>query len=282
LASDNTNVKGMPERTALSPRLRKVSRLAFGSLTLSPLQNGSDEQRSAEVIAYAFSRGINFIDTAQYYNNYNIIRRALKIYGAPDDIVISTKTYAYDRKGAESAVEQARTELDRDVIDIFMLHEQESYQTLRGHAEALDFLFECREKGIIKAVGMSTHHIAAVKGAVQLADEGTLLDVIHPIYNRYGIGIADGALYDDPVDQMTSELKKMSDRGTGIFCMKALAGGHLCSDAGEALRFVLSSGVMDCVALGMQSEEEIDANIHFFVNGSFCKSSIVRIVSGVI
>ena len=110
-------------------------------------------ERASDVLAYAFDRGINFIDTAQYYENYGIIKRALEKCTDPDRVVISTKTYAYSRELAEAAVEEARRSLDRDVIDIFMLHEQESYETLRGHMEALDYLFECRRRGIIKAIG---------------------------------------------------------------------------------------------------------------------------------
>ena len=86
--------------------------------------------------------------------------------------MLSTKTYAWSRELAHDAVEEARRMTGRDTIDLFMLHEQESYDTLRGHRDALDYLFECREKGIIKAVGASTHHTALVKGLMKLQDDG--------------------------------------------------------------------------------------------------------------
>ena len=59
------------------------------------------------MLAYAFDRGINFVDTAQYYMNYPIIRRALELCSAPGDVILSTKTYAYSREGAAEAVEEA-------------------------------------------------------------------------------------------------------------------------------------------------------------------------------
>ena len=176
--------------TTLGESGLSVSRLCIGSLTVSPVQANLPPERAAEVLAYAFSRGICFTDTAQYYENYPLIRRALKLYGG--DVVISTKTYAYTREMAIEAVEQARRELDRDVIDIFMLHEQESYETLRGHREALEYLFECKSRGIIRAGGASMHHIAAVRGVIEMHRRGIPLDVIHPIFNRAGYGIADG------------------------------------------------------------------------------------------
>ena len=252
------------EKVILTPALQPVSPLAFGSLTVSPLQAAPDTESAADIIAYAFERGVNFIDTAQYYNNYHIIRRAFEKYGRAGDVVLSTKTYAYDRATAEAAVEEARRETDRDVIDIFMLHEQESYETLRGHMEALEYLFECKSRGIVRAVGASMHHVAAVKGVITLAHRGIKLDVIHPIYNRSGIGIVDGSVSD-----MAEAVSDAHELGIGVFAMKALAGGHLTSSAAEAFDFVLDSPFIDAVAVGMQSISEVDANIEYFENRRF-------------
>ncbi len=261
------------EKVMLSKRLQPVSRLAFGSLTLSPLQAGDDTERAADTIAYAFSRGINFIDTAEYYENYHIIRRAFEKFEGSDGVVLSTKTYAYDKATAEASVEKARRETGRDVIDIFMLHEQESYDTLRGHMEALEYFFECRERGIIRAVGVSMHHVAAVKGVSRLVKNGVPLDVIHPIYNKSGIGIADGTL-----QEMAEAVTEAHGLGVGVFGMKALAGGHLCSSAEEAFDFVLDSGFIDAVAVGMQSEAEVDANIEYFTRREFSTDAKRRLL----
>ena len=248
----------------LSPRLPPVSRLAIGSLTVSGMQRNLPSDEAAAVLAYAFDSGINFVDTAQYYENYELIRLALKRAKHPESVVISTKTYAWSRELAEEAVEEARQALDRDVIDIFMLHEQESYDTLRGHREALDYLLECRERGVIRAVGASTHHVALVRGLLRLSDEGVTVDVCHPLYNMAGIGIADGS-----VEDMEAAISELHDRGVGIFAMKALGGGHLAGSAEDALRFVLDKPFIDAVAVGMQSFSEVDANLRFLREGSF-------------
>ena len=252
------------ETVSLSPSLKRVSRLAFGSLTVSPLQVSPDTETAADIIAYAFERGVNFIDTAQYYNNYHIIRRAFEKYGRAGDVVLSTKTYAYDRATAEAAVEEARRETGRDVIDIFMLHEQESYNTLRGHMEALEYLFECKERGIVRAVGASMHHVSAVRGVIQLHNEGVKLDVIHPIYNKSGVGIADGTVF-----EMAEAVGDAHALGIGVFGMKALGGGHLLKNAAEAFDFVLDAPFIDAVAVGMQSYAEVDANIEYFNSRHF-------------
>ena len=259
-------------KSLLSPRLPPVSKIAVGSLTVSQMQSGLPLDEAASVLAYAFDRGLNFVDTAQYYENYDINRLALKKCSDPGSVVLSTKSYAYSRDHASAAVEQARRECDRDVIDIFMLHEQESYDTLRGHMEALEYLFECREKGIIRAVGASTHHVALVRGLMRLKNEGFTPDVCHPLYNMAGIGIADGGEAD-----MADALAMAHGMGIGIFGMKALGGGHLCGCAEDALRFVLEKPFIDSVAVGMQSYEEVDANIRFLTEGKFSDDDRIRL-----
>lgn len=236
-----------------------VSRLAFGSLTVGPLQANLSVDKGAEIIAYAFDKGINFIDTAQYYENYEYIKKAISL-AKNKDIVLSTKSYAYSREKAAEAVEQARQKTGKDVIDIFMLHETENALTIRGHMEALEYYAECRAKGIIKALGVSTHHVAGVEGAVNAG----IFDVIHPIFNVKGIGIADGS-----IEQMEAAVKKAANQNIGIFTMKSLAGGNLHSSAESAFNFVLSKDYVHSVAVGMQSFEEVDANIAFFEGKGF-------------
>ncbi len=92
------------------------------------------------------------------------IREAIK--KSNKDIVIATKSYAYSEESARASVEKARREMDVDVIDIFLLHEQESRLTLKGHREALEYYLSMKEKGIIKAVGVSTHNVEVVESSV--------------------------------------------------------------------------------------------------------------------
>lgn len=255
--------------------MKPVSKLCFGSLTVGPLQADMGIERGSGVIAHALNRSINFIDTAQYYDNYPIIKKAL-VKSQKFDAVISSKTYAYTRELARAAVEEARSGIGRDYIDIFMLHEQESIHTLRGHMNALDYLLECRELGIIHAVGVSMHHVSAVEGVCALFGEfGREIDVIHPIYNLSGIGIADG----DKVSMLTAMECAKNQYGIGIFSMKPLGGGHLYKSAADAFDFVLDTPCIDSVAVGMQSESEVDANIEYFENRRFNEKSAETLLS---
>lgn len=245
-----------------------VSKLCFGSLTVGSLQANMDYEKAGKIILEAFNRGINFIDTAQLYGSYPHIKWALK--RTNKDIVVSTKTYAYTKELAKEALDEARLKLDRDVIDIFMLHEQESEHTIRGHWPAAEFFLKCKQKGLIRAFGISTHHIRAVKAAISIKE----IDIIHPIINHKGLGIRDGSIY-----YMLEAVEQAYNIGKGIFAMKPLGGGNLIQDYSKCMNFILDLNFIHSIAIGMQSIEELEANISYFENRTIKKDIMNKLKS---
>ena len=235
----------------------EVSKLCFGSLTIGPLQANMPIDEGASVMAYGFEQGINFVDTAEIYDTYKYIKHAIEMTGNKE-IVIATKSYAYDEKTAEASLKKACNELGRDYIDIFMLHEQESAHTLRGHYEALEYYEKMKRKGYIRALGLSTHF---VKG-VEAGNKCGLIDVIHPIINKQGLGIQDGTVKD-----MIDALKITKQNGIGVFAMKPFGGGNLLHSVEACMDFVLGCDLIDSVAIGMQSKLEVDYNVQYITKG---------------
>lgn len=235
-----------------------VSELCFGTLTFSPLQANLSVNESKKLLNYAYDSGVNFLDTAEYYRNYHQIAAFLKEHGR-EDIIISTKSYSYDKKTAEESLEKALKELGTDYIDIFMLHEQESEHTIRGHYDAIKYFLEMKEKGYIKAIGLSTHYIAGVKGVNKYPE----LDIVMPIINKKGIGIQDGTK-----EEMLEAIKCSYQNGKGIYAMKPFGGGHLINDAVDSFNYVRGIKEIHSIAIGMQTKEEIKANVQLFECGN--------------
>jgi len=234
----------------------EVSRLCFGALTIGPLQRNLPIEDGARLIRLAIENGVNFIDTAELYKTYPYIKRAIK--GIPSDhVVIATKSYAATAREMEKSLKTVLTSLKRDYIDIFLLHEQESYFTLKGHEEALFFLQKAKEKGYVRAVGISTHYISGVRAGMM----HPAVEVIHPLINYRGIGIADGT-----IQEMLEAISEAYLMGKGIYGMKPLGGGHLGSDFKKAFDFVLGIRELAAIAVGMKSEVEVIANINYFQN----------------
>ncbi len=231
----------------------EVSRLCFGALIIGPLQSNLSVDKGAEVILEAFRLGVNFIDTAELYGTYPHIRKAISLFGQKP--VIASKSYAYSEAAAKESLELARKSLDVDVMDIFLLHEQESRLTLRGHREALEYYLAEKQKGRIRAVGVSTHNIEVVEACSEMPE----IDIIHPIVNRTGIGIGDGS-----VESMLAAVKKAYEKGKGIYSMKPLGGGNLLGSYAESMSFALGQPHVHSIAVGMQSVEEVIMNVHLF------------------
>lgn len=231
----------------------EVSRLCFGGLIIGPLQAAMSVDAGASVMQCALDAGVNFIDTAELYGTYPHIREAVKRSGKRP--VIATKSYAYSAEGAAKSLEKARKELDMDYIDIFLLHEQESRLTLRGHREALEYYIEQKAKGRIGAVGVSTHNIEVVEASCDMPE----IEVLHPLINIAGIGIGDGS-----IEEMLSAVQRAHSCGKGIYSMKPLGGGNLLGRYEECMDFVLGLPFVHSIALGMQSAEEVEMNVCIF------------------
>ena len=235
-----------------------VSRICFGALTIGPTQRNLSLLEGSRVLTRAFELGVNFIDTAKSYGTYPYIAQALA--GWPcGEIVVASKSYAYSRDDMREDVEDCLRQLKRNAIDIFLLHEQENKLTLAGHRPALEYLLSAKEKGFVRAIGISTHAVEAVEAAAEMEE----IDVIHPLINKQGVGIIDGTAGD-----MLQAIKKASAAGKGIYSMKPLGGGLLIPEARAAFQWVLDNSDIHSVAVGMQSEDEVEANVAWCENRS--------------
>lgn len=230
----------------------RVSKLCFGSLTMGPFQRDLSVSEGAKLFERAFSYGVNFIDTAEIYGTYSHVREAVRI---KPDVIVCTKSYAYDRAGAEASFKKAVEGIGREYIDVFLMHEQESVHTIRGHREALEYYLEMKQRGYIGAVGLSTHYVACMEAALHHPE----LQVLFPLINKKGFGIADGT-----ADEMLAKIRLAYEARRGIIAMKPLGGGHLIAEREGALEYILGLDCIDTIAIGMQSLAEVDFNCQRF------------------
>ncbi len=234
-----------------------VTELCFGVLPMGPNQFGLSPERGGELIKEGILRGINFLDTAQSYSTYPHIKNALDSLGDRKyDVVIATKSAATTYSDMKAAVLEARQVLDRDTLDIFHLHaarvDSKVFEDRKG---ALECLVDCKAKGLIRAVGISTHSVEVVRAAKDV-DE---IDVVFPIINIEGLGILHGTR-----DQMAEAIAEASSAGKGIYAMKALGGGNLLSDREGAFNYVRHLEGVSSVAVGMVNNDELDMNLRIF------------------
>ena len=242
----------------------EVSIAGFGVLPMGPSQLALPVEEGAKIIRHALRNGINFLDTAQYYRTYPYISKALENREF-EDVIICSKSLCQDYEGMMDAILEARESLNRDVIDIFLMHEVRSGQ-LEERMGAWQALKVAKEKGLVRAIGLSTHHIDITKAAASMED----LDVIFPLINYAGLGIRKG----DEFGTKEEMLQNMTDchiAGKGIFSMKAFGGGSLTGHYQEALDYVFSKDCIDSVMIGFGKISEVD-DLLSYLDGSMDKS----------
>lgn len=235
---------------------RNVSKLCYGTLSLSNLQNSDTMENRVRLLNYSLEKGINFFDTAELYNNYDILKEFIKGKDR-NKLVIASKSYAYDKNTAEYSINKALKEMDTDYLDVFMLHEQDNCNNFIGHYKAVDRFMKYKEDGIIKHFGISTHRVEAVRDSIKFKE----IEFIFPLFNYKGIGIQDGNIED-----MSEALKKAKEYNKFIMAMKIYGGGHLINEAEKAFKYVDNLNYIDSIAAGMGTVEEIDANISYMDN----------------
>lgn len=232
----------------------EVTELGFGVLTVGKTQLNLPISEGASIIRYALERGVNFLDTAQYYETYPYIKAALK--GTNFEPVIVSKCLHGTYKEMEDAIEEARKEMDRDLIDIFLLHEVRGEYDWRFRRGAFECMMDYKAKGIIKAGGLSTHHVDVVRLAANIPH----IDVIFPLINYTGLGIREGSNPGKKED-MEEAILAAHNADKGVFAMKALGGGVLAGNYVEAINYVKNLPGIDSLFLGFGSTEEVDRAI---------------------
>jgi aryl-alcohol dehydrogenase-like predicted oxidoreductase/NAD-dependent dihydropyrimidine dehydrogenase PreA subunit len=229
----------------------QVTEVGFGVLTVGRNQLNLPVEEGAAVLRYALECGINFLDTAEYYETYPYIKKALQ--GSNFNPVIASKSLGISYGEMKQAIEEARTALDRDVIEIFLLHEVRNDPDFQNRAGAWECLQEAKAKGLIKAAGISTHHVDVAAKASELKE----IDVLFPLINFKSLGIRKGP---DPgtKEEMALEIKKAADAGTGVFTMKVFGGGNLTGHYMEAIKYVRELEGISSMMIGFGFPHEID------------------------
>ncbi|MCK4240188.1 MAG: aldo/keto reductase [Candidatus Atribacteria bacterium] len=234
----------------------KVTEMCFGALPLGPLQANISVEVGAKLIRTALEKGINFIDTAEVYQTYPYIKKALEGYN--DEVIIATKSSAETYKKMEQSIKDALESLNRTYIDIFLLHAARvTPSVFEERAGALQCLKDYKSKGVVRAIGISTHAVGIVRRAVEIKE----IDIVFPIINKLGMGIIGGS-----VDDMVKAISETYREGKGLYAMKALAGGHLINQLEESFNFVRNIKGISSIAVGMVNQEELELNLKIFNN----------------
>lgn len=238
----------------------EVTPIGMGVLTIGRTQLNLSLSEGAAVVKHALDMGINFLDTAEYYETYDYIREALK--DTSHKPVIASKSLVYSYSDMEKAINNALSEMNLDYVDIFLLHEVREAPDFENRKGAWDCLKDAKAQGKVKAIGVSTHYTDVTKMAA-LRDD---VDVIFPLINFKSLGIRTGTNNGSKAgtkEDMADAIKLASDNDKGVFAMKAFGGGNLTKYYIEALDYVSNLPGIDSIMIGFGINEDVNKAVEY-------------------
>lgn len=221
----------------------------------------SDEEVSA-LIRQAKELGINFIDTAPAYGSSE--QRLGRLLLERQDWIICSKVgeeftagksyFDFSAEHTQRSIERSLRNIGTDYLDIVLIHSDGRDRKILESSDCPETLLRLKEKGLIKAIGMSTK---TVDGGMKAAE---MLDLVMVTYNP--------SMQDDAI--VIDHALKLEK---GILVKKALNSGHDCIavEASENfvganfternLRFALDKEGVTSVIVGTINPKHLQENV---------------------
>ena len=229
----------------------KLSRLAMGigtnGVNYSSEQTRLGVKTFSDLLCYGFDRGINFWESADQYGSHPHLNAGIKKVGR-NRVVVMTKTHAQTANEMWADLDRFRKELGIDYIDIVLLHCMTSASWPQDRQGAMEVLSKAKDKGIIRAHGVSCHTLEALKVAAK-----------HPWVqvDLARINSAQAYMDADPAT-VTSVLTEMKKAGKGVIGMKILGAGRLTHDVHGAIEHAVKLECLDTFTIGFSRKEHLD------------------------
>ncbi|MDO4569802.1 MAG: aldo/keto reductase [Planctomycetia bacterium] len=244
---------------ALTPQI-KTSRVGLGTGVHGGNRQCNltrmNREKAVDIIRYCYDCGIRFFDLADMYGTHQLVAGALA--NKPrDQMTLSTKIWCHpggvpekERPLADVLVERFLRELHTDYIDMVQLHCIFNTRWTTDLAHQMEMLEKLKERGLIRAHGISCHSLAAAKQAAELP----WIDAFHIRINNANMRM-DGT-WDETAD-VTRLAKK---NGKGLVAMKVLGEGGIKTPEGRraSTEAVVRLGTIDTMIVGFEERAHVD------------------------
>ncbi|MDD6328093.1 MAG: aldo/keto reductase [Eubacteriales bacterium] len=259
----------------------KLSALGFGMMRL-PVIDGKDDQideeKTAEIIDYAYQHGVNYYDTAWGYHSGNselVCGRVLSKYPR-ESFYLASKFPGYDVSNMDKVKEIFERQLEKcqtPYFDFYLIHnvnEENIDPYLDEKFGILEYMLEQKKNGRIKHLGFSAHGSIAVMKR--------FLEVYGPYmeFCQLQINYMDWHFQD-----ADKKYELITNAGIPVWIMEPVRGGKLAtmpaamkeelanhrpeeSEVGWAFRFTQSLPEVKVVLSGMSDFDQVKDNIHIW------------------
>jgi len=209
------------------------------------------------LLRHSLDQGVTLVDAADLYGIHLYVQRALEGIKR-ENYTLSTKIWP--RKefwnspsgGAKEEVNRFRKELKADVLEICLIHCMTNADWPQTYKRIRDELSEMKDKGAVKAVGVSCHDF----GALKVASEHPWVDVIYARINN----VVREASMDGSPAEVSAVLKQARANGKVVVGMKIFGAGKLVAPAQRdaSLKYVFDNDLVDAITIGMMKPDEVN------------------------
>jgi len=212
-----------------------------------------DDGQIRSLLALAADLGINLLDTAPAYGS-SMERLGKLLPGPRERWVIVSKAgefFDHDRSRFDfgfdttvRTVEQSLRTLNTDYLDAVLIHSDGDDLRILEQEPVLDALRSLKERGLIRAHGMSGKTVEG--GLRTVAEMDVVMATCNPAYRD-----------EIPVLQAAAHL------GKGVLIKKGLQSGHVSGPQGvrEAMGFIFSQPGVSGLIVGTINPEHLRANV---------------------
>ncbi len=240
----------------------EVSALGFGTVKLGRNQNVKypeafaipDDDTARALLFLAQDLGINLLDTAPAYGNSEArlgkLLRGDRQYWTicskvGEEFIDGESVFDFSAEHIINSVERSLRCLRTDYIDVMLLH-SDGNDVAIINSGALDVLADLKQRGWLRAFGMSTK---TLEGGLLAAQHS---DVVMLTYNL-----------NERDDEAVLDYCQQQQKGALI--KKALASGHLAADIDDAVRaslaLVFAHPAASCAVIGTINKQHLRDNV---------------------
>lgn len=143
----------------MSTARTETTRTSHSGLTLPKIGFGTYKLKGAEgsdAVVRAIDKGYTLLDSAYNYENEGTVGNAVQASGVSrEDLIVTSKLPGRYQKhdDALTTIEESVYRTGLDYIDLYLIHWPNPNQGL--YVEAWEAMIEARERGLIKAIGVS-------------------------------------------------------------------------------------------------------------------------------
>ncbi len=247
----------------------KTSVLGLGTGTRSGREQadmGTDA--FVRLVREAYDRGIRYIDTADMYGYkdeskgpkaHRMVKAALKELPKGETFV-QTKLWSRNPQQAEADLERIRRELGLETLDTLLIHCTQKDRWNVDLRPVIDFYLNAKEKGQIRALGVSCHTLDALEVAADTPEMDVHLVRINPFEMKM-----DGA-----PEKVSAQIAKMHADNRGVIGMKIFGEGLCISRQQrlESIKYILGLGTIQAFTIGFSKVEHIDETLELIEEAS--------------